>query len=80
MHHCYFLLRAPAHYSFTFNSQFLYVLNHKINLSKTMSGIFHFRFRLAFIKVYIFIQQKNMDSLSLKLHNSFHYKNNTKTT
>ena len=27
-------------------------------LSKTVGGIFHFRFRFAFTKVYIFVQQK----------------------
>ena len=26
-------------------------------LSKTVCGIFHFRFRLVFIKIYIFVQQ-----------------------
>ena len=31
---------------------------HKFHLSKTVRGIFHFRFRLIFIKVYIFVQQK----------------------
>ena len=28
-----FLLRAPTHYSFTFDSQFLYELVHKAHLS-----------------------------------------------
>ena len=32
-------------------------LKHKVRLSKTVCGIFHFRFRFVFIKVYIFIQQ-----------------------
>ena len=31
---------------------------HKFRLSKTVRGIFHFRFRLIFIKVYIFVEQK----------------------
>ena len=30
---------------------------HKVCLSKTVCGIFHFRFRFVFIKVYIFFQQ-----------------------
>ena len=53
----FFLSRAPAHHSFTFNLRFLYELKHKVRLSKTVCGIFHFRFRFVFIKVYIFIQQ-----------------------
>ena len=39
------------------NLRFLYELKHKLRLSKTMCRIFHSRFRFAFIKVYIFIQQ-----------------------
>ena len=50
-----FLYRALAHHSFTFNSQFLYELKHKVRLSKTVYGI---PFRLVFVKVYIFVQQK----------------------
>ena len=53
----FFLSRAPTHHSFTFNLQFLYELKHKVRLSKTLCGIFHFRFRFVFIKVYIFVQQ-----------------------
>ena len=53
----FFLSRAPTHHSFTFNLWFLYELKHKVRLSKTMCGIFHFRFRFVFIKVYIFVQQ-----------------------
>ena len=53
----FFLSRAPTHHSFTFNLRFLYDLKHKVRLSKTMCGIFHFRFRFVFIKVYIFLQQ-----------------------
>ena len=37
---------------------FLYELKHIVDLSKTMCGIFHFQFKLFFIKVYIFVQQK----------------------
>ena len=50
----FFLSQAPTHYSFTFNLRFLYELRHKIRLSKTVGGIFHFQFGLVFIKVYIF--------------------------
>ena len=53
----FFLLRAPAHHSFTFNLRFLYELKHKFRLSKTVCGIFHFRFRFVFIEFYIFVQQ-----------------------
>ena len=53
----FFLLRAPTHLSFTFNMRFLYELKYKVRLSKTVCGIFHFRFRFVFIKVYIFVQQ-----------------------
>ena len=42
----FFLLRAPAHYSFTFNLRFLYELRHKVSYC-----------RLGLIKVYIFVQQ-----------------------
>ena len=54
----FFLSQAPAYHSFTFNSQLLYELKHKVHLSKTVCGIFHFRFRFIFIKVYIFVPQK----------------------
>ena len=52
----FFLSRAPNHHSFTSNSRFLYELS--VHLSKTVCEIFLFRFRLVFIKVYIFVQQK----------------------
>ena len=48
---------APAHCSLTFNVRFIYELNHKLRLSKTAFGIFHFRFRSDKIKVYIFFQK-----------------------
>ena len=60
----FFLSRAPAHHSFTFNLRFLYEVNHKLRLSKTVCGIFHFRFRSVFIKVYNFVHQ-NAWTLSL---------------
>ena len=53
----FFLSRAPAHHSFYSNLQFLYELKEKVCLSKTLCGISHFRFRFAFIKDYIFVQQ-----------------------
>ena len=53
-----FLSRAPTHHSFTFSSQFLYELKHMmVYLSKTLRGIFHFRIRFVFVKLYIFVQQ-----------------------
>ena len=54
----FFLSRGSPHHSFTFISRFLYGLKHKARLSKTVFGIFHFRFRFVFIKAYIFVQQK----------------------
>ena len=53
-----FRSRAPTHHSLTVNLQFLYELKRKICLSKTVCGIFNFRFRFVFIKVHIFVQQK----------------------
>ena len=53
----FFLSRAPTHHSFIFNLLSLRELKHKVLLSKTVCGIFHFRFRFVFIKVYIFAQQ-----------------------
>ena len=75
----FFLSWAPTHHSFTFNSQFLYELKHKVHLSKTVSVTFHFQFRFVFIKVYIFSTTKSMDSLTSR-HNSFQNKNNRKAT
>ena len=43
---------------FYFNLRFLYELKHKVRFSKSVCGIFNFLFRLIFIKVYIFVQQK----------------------
>ena len=53
----FFLSRAPAYHSFTFNLRVLYELKHQVRLSKTMCGIFHFQFSFVFIKIYIFVQQ-----------------------
>ena len=59
------------HHSFTLKLQFLYELKRKIRLSKTMREILHFQFSFIFNKVYIFVQQKGMDSLTLKCNSSF---------
>ena len=53
----FFLSRTPTHHSFTFNLRFLNELKHKVRLSKTVSGIFHFRFRSVFIKVCFFFNK-----------------------
>ena len=53
----FFLSRAQNHHSSTFNLQFLYELKHKVRLSKTVHGIFHFRFSFVFIKVRNFVRQ-----------------------
>ena len=53
----FFLSGAPTHHSFTFNLRFLYELKHKVRLFKIVCGIFHFRSRFLFIKVYIFVKQ-----------------------
>ena len=59
--------------------QFLYELKHMVHLSKTACGIFHFRFCLVFIELYIFVQQKAW-TLTLEHYNSFQKKNYGKTT
>ena len=38
----FLLSRATTHHSFTFNSQFLYELKHKVHLSKTVAWDFRF--------------------------------------
>ena len=54
----FFLLsQAPTHHSFIFNLWFLYEMKHKVRLSETVCGTFHFGFIFVFIKVYNFIQQ-----------------------
>ena len=72
----FFLSRAPTHHNFTFNLRFLYELKHKVRLSKTVCEIFHFHFRLVFIKAYILLfccccSTKCMDFFTLKRRNSF---------
>ena len=66
----FFLLRGPTHHNFTFNLRFLYELKHKVRLSKTVGGVFYFRFRFVFIKV-CFCLRKGIDSFTLKRHNFF---------
>ena len=51
----FFFPQALSHYSFIFNLRLLYELKHKVRLSKTAYGIFHFWFRFSFIKVYILL-------------------------
>ena len=53
----FFPSQARTHHSFTFNSRFLYELKRKVYLCKSVCEIFHLRFRLAFIKIYVFVQQ-----------------------
>ena len=72
---CSFLSRAQF-IRFTFNSQFIYKLKHRLHPSKTVRGIFHFRFCLVLIRVCIFVQH----FLTLKRHNFFQNKNNKKAT
>ena len=52
----FFLSQGPTHHSFTFDLRFLCELKQNVCVSKTVCGIFHFRFRFVFIKVYIFVQ------------------------
>ena len=61
----FFLSRAPTYHSFTFNLRFLYEQKHKVCLSKTLCGIFQFRFRSVFVKVYILFN---------KMHGLFDFK------
>ena len=53
-----FFFRELQLISFAFNLQFLRELKHKVDLFKTVLGIFHFQLCLVFIKVFIFVQQK----------------------
>ena len=76
----FFLSRNPTYHSFTFKLWFLYELNHKVRLFKTVCGIFHFRFCFRFIKSLYFCSTICMDSLILKRHNSFQNLENGKAT
>ena len=53
-----FFSRAPTHSSFSFDSQLLYSLKHKVHFSKAVCGIFPFSVLSPFFIVYIFVQQK----------------------
>ena len=70
-----FLSWVPIHQSFTFNSRFLYELKHKVHLSKSACGIFHFRFRLVFFRhsfpprpLIFKLQQEATESRSVEQH------------
>ena len=54
------------------NLRFWYETKHKLCVSKTVLGIFHFWLRSVFIKVYNFVQQN--------AHNYLQNKNNRKAT
>ena len=54
--------QAATHHSFTLNLWFLFELKHNAHLSESVCENLYSRFRLAFIKVYIFAQLKSMDS------------------
>ena len=71
----FFLSRAPTHHNLIYDSC---ELKHKVRLSKTMYGVFHFQFCFMFLKC--FFSAKCMGSLTLKRHNSFQNKNNKKAT
>ena len=68
-----FLSWAPTNHSFTFNSQSLYELKHKIHLTKAVYGIFHYRFHQFLLK-FLFLFNKSMDSLTLNVIITFKIK------
>ena len=76
----FFLSPAPIYYSFTFNLRFLYELKHKVCLSKTVCGIFHFWFRFVLYYSLYFCSATCMDSLTLQYRNSYQNWNNKKAT
>ena len=59
----FFHSRGQSHHSFE--------LKHKVRLSKTLCGIFHFWFRFALIKAYTFCSQKCMEFFNSKRDNPF---------
>ena len=61
-------LRAPTHYSFTFNFQFLYELKHRVRLSKIACGFSSFD-SVSFLSKFLFFSTKCLVSLTLKGHN-----------
>ena len=66
----FFLSQAPTNHSSTFNLRFLHELNHKARVSKTVWD-FPFSIPFCFYLSLYFYSTKCMDSLTLKLHNSF---------
>ena len=70
----FFLLRAPTHHSFIFNSRLLYDLKHIVHLSKTVCGFSIFDSVLFLYETLYFCSTKSMDSLTLKRHNSIQNK------
>ena len=69
---------GPTLYSFTFNLQFFYELNHMVHLSRNVCRILYFRFPPFFKKSWFFCLTKSMDSL--KRLNFFQNKNDKKST
>ena len=59
----FFLSRGPTYHSFTFNSQFLYKLEHKVRLSKTVCGIFD---SVSFLLKFIFLFNKMHGHIDFK--------------
>ena len=55
---CSFFSQPPTHRSFTFNLRLLCKPKRKFVLSKNVCGIFHFRFRFAFIKIQFLVRSK----------------------
>ena len=55
----FFLSQAPTHHSFAFNLWFLYELMHQVCPSKTVCGIFHFRFRFDLLKFIYLLDKMN---------------------
>ena len=53
----FFLSRAPAHHSFTFDLRFLHELKHKVRLSKTVVG-FPILDSVSFLLKFIFLFNK----------------------
>ena len=64
----FFFRELQTHHSFTFNLRFLYELKLKVPFSKTVCGIFYFRFHYVFYQSLYFYSTKCMDSLTLERH------------
>ena len=72
----FFRLRFPTHHSFTSNLQ--YELKHKVRLSKSVCGIFHFWFRFVLLKL-IFLFNKTHVLFDFKISFNF-FENSRKAT